>query len=63
MDDKAKLTEAVKKATSEAGGKETLSCKKAFVLAAQFNIQPSEIGCICNQQKIKIVGCQLGCFK
>ncbi len=39
-----------------------LSCKKAFEIAAKFDCLPAEIGKICNEQNIKIAGCQLGCF-
>jgi hypothetical protein len=44
-------------------GKRILSCPQAFRLAEEHNIPLSEIGEICNSNDIKIVGCQLGCFK
>ncbi len=43
--------------------KNCLACDKAFEIAAELGIEPSEIGKVCNMLKIKIVACQLGCFK
>ncbi|MBN1619477.1 hypothetical protein JW890_02030 [candidate division WOR-3 bacterium] len=43
--------------------KECLACGKAFEIASELGIEPSEIGKVCNGLKIKIVACQLGCFK
>jgi hypothetical protein len=39
-----------------------LSCEKAHVLAKDLHISLREIGAICNELKIKIAVCQLGCF-
>jgi hypothetical protein len=39
-----------------------LSCEKAHDLAKNLNIPLREIGAICNELKIKIAACQLGCF-
>ncbi len=39
-----------------------LSCEKARELARDLNISLQEIGAICNELKIKIAACQLGCF-
>ncbi len=39
-----------------------LSCKNAHKIAAETGCRLSEIGDLCNQLEIKIVGCQLGCF-
>ncbi|MBN1297622.1 hypothetical protein JXA80_12635 [bacterium] len=40
-----------------------LTCADALRLAAMLNRSPLEISRIANQHKIKIVSCQLGCFK
>jgi hypothetical protein len=39
-----------------------LSCKKAHDLAETLGVSLQEIGAICNELKIKISVCQLGCF-
>jgi hypothetical protein len=44
-------------------GKRVFACAKAFELAKEHDIAVGEIGRICNENGIKIVGCQLGCFK
>lgn len=39
-----------------------LSCEKAHDLSRQLNMPLKEIGLLCNELKIKIAACQLGCF-
>ncbi len=39
-----------------------LPCSKAFAIAAEVDCPVSDVGKICNEVGIKIVGCQLGCF-
>lgn len=39
-----------------------LSCEKAHNLSRELNVSLQEIGAICNELKIKISSCQLGCF-
>ena len=39
-----------------------LSCKSAFEIAAEFDCLPVDVGKLCNELKIKICGCQIGCF-
>jgi len=39
-----------------------LSCAKAHDLSRELNVSLQEIGAICNELKIKISSCQLGCF-
>jgi len=58
-----KLTQAVIEAAVEIDGRKKLACVKAFELANRFNTAPIEIGRICNENKIKMCSCQLGCFK
>lgn len=53
------LHEAIKPLVDEHGH---LACKQALGLAARLEINPARIGKICNQQGIRIVNCQLGCF-
>jgi hypothetical protein len=39
-----------------------LSCHDALAAAAKLDLKPSQIGKYCNQNRIQIVNCQLGCF-
>ena len=39
-----------------------LKCADALALAARLRIKPVVIGRACNQNDIRIINCQLGCF-
>ena len=56
------LINAVTERAKETDGKKRLVCAEAFRLSQELNAGLAEIGRICNQQKIKICKCQLGCF-
>lgn len=45
------------------GIEDVILCQQAFKIAEKLRISPMEIGSYCNENKIKIRGCQLGCFK
>jgi hypothetical protein len=62
MDKSEELVKAVFERSQEIDGIKKLACAEAFKLAHEFQVETIEIGCICNQQKIKICKCQLGCF-
>jgi hypothetical protein len=53
-----KIIEAIQAASEN----NRLSCEKAHELARDVNISLQEVGAICNELKIKIAACQLGCF-
>ena len=53
-----KMIEAVHMASEN----DRLSCEKAHKLAKELNTSLQEIGALCNELKIKIADCQLGCF-
>jgi hypothetical protein len=55
---KEKLVAAVKKASG--GGR--LTCEKAHELGKELDVPLNEIGAVCNELKIRIKDCQLGCF-
>ena len=57
------LINAVVERSQETNGTKKLACAVAFKLAQEFQVGVIEIGRICNQQKIKICKCQLGCFQ
>ena len=39
-----------------------LSCERAHELSRELDVTLGEIGAICNELKIRISSCQLGCF-
>jgi len=39
-----------------------LSCEKAHEMSRELNVPLREIGALCNEMKVKISSCQLGCF-
>lgn len=39
-----------------------LSCEAAHQLSGEHRVSLQEIGALCNELKIKIADCQLGCF-
>ena len=55
----AKIAEALK----EAGIEKEIKCPQAFAVAKKAKVSLKEVGDYCNANKIKIRGCQLGCFK
>jgi len=61
--DKEELVKAVKKLAVEQEGRFVLTCSQAFTIAREHGVEVGAIGRICNQEKIKIASCQLGCFK
>lgn len=63
MSDESERVKMVIEAAKEVKGVKKLSCAEAFRLAGELEIKVSEIGRICNKQKIKICNCQLGCFR
>ncbi len=63
MEDRDALMEAVKQAAVERDGRMTLSCAEAFTLARSLGANPGAVGAACNEADVRIVQCQLGCFK
>lgn len=45
---------------SSAGNR--LTCEQAHALAKELDVSLQELGALCNELKIKISACQLGCF-
>ena len=58
MTDDEELREAIRR--EAVGGK--VACKVLLELAEWQSASPKKVGKLCNQMKIKISGCQLGCF-
>jgi hypothetical protein len=57
--DKDKIAQAFK----GDGIEKNITCPQAFSLAERYDISKKEISDYCNENGIKIRGCQLGCFK
>ncbi len=53
----------LKKKISESLVNGKLPCPVAFKIAKELKVGPSEVGAACNELRIKIADCQLGCFK
>jgi len=62
MKSQEELTKAVIERSKEMNGRRTLTCAQALGLAAELGVKPVRIGRVCNQQNIRLGGCQLGCF-
>ncbi len=56
------VKQAVIKAAVKRGGKPTISCRRLLQLAEKSGVAPKRIGRLCDEEKIKIRQCQLGCF-
>jgi Mn-dependent DtxR family transcriptional regulator len=54
-----KIESAIKAKTDE---NNKLSCKDALRIANELNVSPGTVGKAANNLKVKIKGCQLGCF-
>ncbi|NPV92560.1 MAG: hypothetical protein HPY50_17480 [Firmicutes bacterium] len=59
MSETEKVAEALKKAAAD--GK--ISCTAARRLAGELQVSPRVVGQLCNELKIRIKACELGCFK
>ena len=55
---KERLTARIREEASEKG----LSCRQALAIAAELNCNPVHMGRLCDELKVKLYGCQLGCF-
>ena len=53
-----RLIEAVRNAAQDS----RLSCERAHDLGRELDVPLRDIGAICNELKIKVTACQLGCF-
>jgi len=58
----SELLQDILSRAGEENGRKTLSCRDAFLIAGKHQVDILSIGRICNEQRIKICRCQLGCF-
>ncbi|HOB87685.1 MAG TPA: hypothetical protein PKO38_08355 [Bacillota bacterium] len=56
--DKEKVKEMIRNEAKD----NRLSCRSAFAIAEAAGCSTALVGELCNELKVKIVGCQLGCF-
>ena len=57
-----RILEIIDKYCTIKDNKKYISCAIAFEIAKELNVNVSVIGKICNQEKIKLKNCQIGCF-
>lgn len=60
--DKQITLETIEKYCKIQGDKKCLACSNAYKIAEELKVNISDIGKLCNENGIKIIGCQLGCF-
>lgn len=46
----------------KSANQQKITCKNAFTIAAEADCALADVGKACDRLKIKITGCQLGCF-
>ncbi|MCL5779763.1 hypothetical protein P378_15170 [Desulforamulus profundi] len=54
--------EKIIKIVKETAKEGRLSCTAARKIASDFHVPPKVVGDLCNELKIKIKACELGCF-
>ncbi len=54
--------ETMAEAIRAAAENNRLTCERAHELAKELHVTLREIGALCDELKIKIAACQLGCF-
>lgn len=52
----------IAQALKDAGITDRITCPQAFAVVRKAQVSPAELGRYCTSHKIKILGCQLGCF-
>ncbi len=57
------LIKLINDVTFEVEGKQKISCAKIFQLSEKYSVSLKEIGKCCDENKIKIANCQIGCFE
>jgi hypothetical protein len=62
MTTREELVQAVLDAADQEGDRKRIECARALGLAKKHGVKPIEIGTICDEQDVKIMDCQLGCF-
>lgn len=58
----AEATQRVLEAVRQAAPDGRITCAQARQLAAKLGVRPRAVGTACNELKVKLKGCELGCF-
>lgn len=53
----------LEKAIQEAAVEGRLSCARALDIARRLQVPPARVGEVADSMRVKIVACQLGCFR
>jgi len=62
MKSQEELARIVRDRSKEVEGRRVLTCAEALSLAAELGVEPRQIGQACDEGKIRLGHCQLGCF-
>jgi hypothetical protein len=60
--DKHAVLEVIERYWKIQQDRKCLTCSDAYKIAEELKVNLSDIGKICNENGIKIIGCQLDCF-
>ncbi|HNW98375.1 MAG TPA: hypothetical protein PKK00_08200 [Bacteroidales bacterium] len=60
--ERKKIEEAIKAKIIAKEGKQYIPCATALKIAEDLHAPTSEVGKVCDDMKVKIMKCQLGCF-
>jgi hypothetical protein len=55
--------EKIRSAFEKEGIGSEIKCPEAFAISEKYDIKKSDISRYCNENRVKIRACQLGCFK
>ncbi|HHY93995.1 MAG TPA: hypothetical protein GX513_03135 [Firmicutes bacterium] len=59
----AEVQAELEKAIQEAAVEGRLSCARALDIARRLQVPPVRVGEVADSMRVKIVACQLGCFR
>lgn len=62
MSQETTLRERIEAACYEEGDRQRIACADALRIAEEAGVAPIEVGKACDEARVKIAGCQLGCF-
>jgi len=43
-------------------GRRRITCRETLQISEECNVSPEDVGKLCDERKIKIIKCKLGCF-
>jgi hypothetical protein len=53
----------LRRAVRQAADDGRAACRDLLAVAEELGVPPARVGQVCNEMKIKIHACQLGCFR